>query len=49
MDKLSDNLLLGAVNAFNDEVGQAKNMLSNEIESCAQIARQYKNKTSPGS
>ena len=42
LDKLSDNLLLGAVNAFNDEVGQAKNMLSNEIESCAQIARQYK-------
>ena len=44
LDKLSDNLLLGAVNAFNDQVGQAKNMLSNEIESCAQIARQYKEK-----
>jgi aconitate hydratase len=42
LDKLSDNLLLGAVNAFNDQVGQAKNVLSNEIESCAQIARQYK-------
>jgi aconitate hydratase len=42
LDKLSDNLLLGAVNAFNDQVGQAKNILSNEIESCAQIARQYK-------
>jgi len=42
LDKLSDNLLLGAVNAFNDQVGQAKNMLSNEIENCAQIARQYK-------
>ena len=42
LDKLSDNLLLGAVNAFNDEVGQAKNMVSNEIESCAKIARQYK-------
>ena len=44
LDKLSDNLLLGAVNAFNDQVGQAKNMLSDEIESCAQIARQYKEK-----
>ena len=44
LDKLSDNLLLGAVNAFNDQVGQAKNMLNNEIESCAQIARQYKEK-----
>jgi len=42
LDKLSDNLLLGAVNAFNDEVGQAKNMVSNEIESCAKIARHYK-------
>jgi len=42
LDKLSDNLLLGAVNAFNDQVGQSKNMLSNEIEGCAQIARQYK-------
>jgi len=42
LDKLSDNLLLGAVNAFNDLVGQAKNMLSNQIEGCAQIARQYK-------
>jgi len=42
LDKLSDNLLLGAVNAFNDQIGQAKNMLSNEIEGCAQIARQYK-------
>ena len=42
LDKLSDNLLLGAVNAFNDQVGQAKNMLNNEIEGCAQIARQYK-------
>ena len=42
LDKLSDNLLLGAVNAFNEQVGQAKNMLSGEIQSCAQIARQYK-------
>jgi len=42
LDKLSDNLLLGAVNAFNDQVGKAKNTLSNEIENCAQIARQYK-------
>jgi len=42
LDKLSDNLLLGAVNAFNDQIGQAKNILSNEIENCAQIARQYK-------
>ena len=42
LDKLSDNLLLGAVNAFNDEVGKSKNLLTNKIENCAEIARQYK-------
>jgi aconitate hydratase len=44
LDKLSDNLLLGAVNAFNDQVGKAKNILSHNIENCAQIARNYKEK-----
>jgi len=44
LDNLSDNLLLGAVNAFNDEVGKAKSILSNNIENCAQIARSYKEK-----
>jgi aconitate hydratase len=44
LDNLSDNLLLGAVNAFNDEVGKAKNILSNNIENCANIARRYKEK-----
>jgi aconitate hydratase len=42
LDKLSDNLLLGAVNAFNQHVGKAKNMLTNQVENCAEIARQYK-------
>ena len=42
LDKLSDNLLLGAVNAFNGEVGRARNMFGHEIESCAKIARHYK-------
>ena len=42
LDKLSDNLLLGAVNAFNDKVGKSKNLLTNKIENCAEIARQYK-------
>ncbi len=44
LDKLSDNLLLGAVNAFNEEVGKAKNILSGNIENCAVIARNYKEK-----
>ncbi|MEX0657374.1 MAG: aconitate hydratase [Nitrosopumilaceae archaeon] len=42
LDKISDNLLLGAVNAFNDEVGKGKNILNNRIEPFPQIARQYK-------
>ncbi len=47
LDKLSDNLLLGSVNAFNGEVGEAKNQLSKNIENCAQIARQYKKENLP--
>ncbi len=44
LDNLSDNMLLGAVNAYNDEVGKGKNVLNNEIESFSKIARQYKEK-----
>jgi aconitate hydratase len=42
LNKLSDNLLLGAVNAFSGEVGKGKNMLNNKVESFPHIARQYK-------
>ena len=44
LDNLSDNMLLGAVNAYNDEVGKGKNFLNNQIESFSSIARQYKEK-----
>ena len=44
LDNLSDNMLLGAVNAYNDEVGKGKNFLNNQIESFSTIARQYKEK-----
>ncbi|MBI1663549.1 MAG: aconitate hydratase [Nitrosopumilus sp.] len=44
LDNLSDNMLLGAVNAYNDEVGKGKNVLNNELESFSSIARQYKEK-----
>ena len=37
-------MLLGAVNAFNDEVGKGKTLLTNQLESFPQIARQYKEK-----
>ncbi|HEX2305285.1 MAG TPA: aconitate hydratase [Nitrososphaeraceae archaeon] len=43
LDKISDNLLLGAVNAFHeDQVGKGKNILNHEIELLAHIAREYK-------
>lgn len=42
LDNLSDNMLLGAVNSFNDKVGEGKNILNNNIESFSKIARQYK-------
>ena len=38
---------MGAVNAFNDQVGKAKNLISKNIENCAQIARQYKQENLP--
>jgi aconitate hydratase len=42
LDKISDNLLLGAVNAFHqDQVGKGKNTLNQEIELLANIAREY--------
>ena len=44
LDNLSDNMLLGAVNAFNDEVGRGKNVLSGQIEPFAKTAREYKQK-----
>jgi len=44
LDNLSDNMLMGAVNAFNDKVGQGKNIINNQLESFSTIARQYKEK-----
>jgi aconitate hydratase len=46
LDKLSDNLLLGAVNAFQDgKIGIGKNILNSKNESFAHIAREYKTKS----
>ncbi len=45
LDKISDNLLLGAVNAFHDkDVGTGKNILDGKNESFPHIARYYKSK-----
>jgi aconitate hydratase len=42
LDKISDNLLLGAMNAFSGEVGMGKNIFNNNTEPLPQIARFYK-------
>jgi aconitate hydratase len=44
IDKISDNVFLGAVNAFTNDVGKGKNQLNGNIESFPVIARQYKEK-----
>ncbi len=44
LDKISDNLLLGAVNAYTGGAGIGKNILSNNTESFPHIAREYKQK-----
>src|ERR671910_72959 len=45
LDKISDNLLLGANNAYHEQVvGRGKNILNGQMESFPHIARDYKNK-----
>lgn len=44
LNNLSDNMLLGAVNAFNDKVGEGKNVLTGQLDSFSKIAREYKEK-----
>jgi aconitate hydratase A / 2-methylisocitrate dehydratase len=42
LDKISDNLLLGAVNSFNGKIGIGRNVLSDETASFPHIERMYK-------
>ncbi len=44
IDKISDNIFLGAVNAFTNDVGKGNNLLTGNTESFPVIARQYKDK-----
>ncbi len=44
LDKISDNIFLGAVNAYNNEVGKGKNLLTGTIDNFPAIARKYKEK-----
>lgn len=42
LDNLSNNTLIGAVNAFNDKTNSTENQLSLNIGTIPDIARQYK-------
>lgn len=42
LDHISDNLLIGAVNSFREEIGKGKNLLTGDIEPFSKIARDYK-------
>lgn len=44
LDNISDNMLIGAVNAFNDKTNSVKNPLTGEIEAVPQLARNFKAK-----
>ncbi len=43
LDNISNNLLLGATNAFNDKVDCIKNQLTDKYSSTPEVARDYKN------
>lgn len=44
LDNISNNMLIGAVNAFNDKTDSVKNQLTGEYESVPKVQRQYKAK-----
>lgn len=44
LDNISDNMLIGAVNAFNDKTNSVKNPLTGDVEAVPQLARNFKAK-----
>lgn len=44
LDKISDNMFLGATNAFQSEIGKARNALTGDIQTISDVARDYKAK-----
>jgi len=43
LNNISDNMLTGALNGFLDEIGKCKNFLNHQVQSCPEVAREYKN------
>jgi len=44
LDNISDNLLLGGVNAYTDETGKTCNIFTKEQDTVAKVARDYKSR-----
>ena len=44
LDRISDNMLLGATNSFTGEIGKSKNVLGGATGTFAEVARDYKKK-----
>lgn len=44
LDNISDNMLIGAINFFNDEADKVKNQLTGEYDSVPKVQREYKAK-----
>ncbi len=42
LDNISNNMFIGAVNAFSGEVGRGKNVLTGEVKEFSAVAREYK-------
>jgi aconitate hydratase len=42
LDRFSDNLLLGAINAFSGEAGKARNAFTRQVQPVAAVARDYR-------
>ncbi len=42
LDNISNNMFLGAINAYTGEAGKAKNIMTGEYKSVPEVAREYK-------
>jgi aconitate hydratase len=42
LDNISNNMFIGAINAFTNEVGKGKNVLTGEVKDFSTVARDYK-------
>ncbi len=44
LDNISNNMFIGAINAFSGEAGKVKNIFTGEVKSIPEVAREYKAK-----